>query len=227
MTSTLKLLKIILFTALFFLVKLQVYGFETQEYFTGKIKYKSNFTDFKGNDINKKVDSWFDLEQSMYFNQYNFKIINDQNKYLKLFQGKHNAYFYFNSDNSAYKIDQSSKTTQIVNVIEVDDVDTILGYPCEAVKIETDFRAYIYFFNPQIKIDTTPYINYNMEAWNVYLKESEGALPLRVIVIDIKSKYVEDRRAVEVTNLPLMTSDFDFPKNIKLRHLKYGIDLIW
>lgn len=200
---------------------------DTGKFFTGKIRYRSNFTDLKGNEINKKVASFFDLEQSMFINNQNFKIINDKNKHVKLFQGKYNSYFFFNRDNTAYKIDQTSKTNQIVKVIEVDDVDTILGYPCTAVKIETDFRAYIYFFNAQIKIDTEPYENYYMDGWNVYLEASEGALPLRVIMVDLRGKFVEDRKAVELKELPLVKSDFDYPKNIKLKPLKYGIDLIW
>lgn len=196
-------------------------------FFEGSIHYSSNFTDLQGNNINKKLAPFFDLEQTMYVDQYNYKMVNKDNQYLKLFQGKHNAYFFFNRDNTAYKIDQTSKSSQRTRVYDVDDVDTILGYPCKAVKVDGDYRAYIYFYNPEIRIDIEPYQNYNMEEWNVYLRAAEGALPLRVITIDIRSKFIEDRVATKVTPMNLLVSDFDFPESVKLRKLKYGMDLIW
>lgn len=196
-------------------------------YFEGSIKYNINFTDLQGNNINKKMAPFFDLEQTMYVDRNNYKMVNQNNQHVKLFQGKYNAYFFFNRDNTAYKIDQTSKSSQRTRVYDVDDVDTILGYPCKAVKVDGDYRAYIYFYNPDIRIDIEPYQNYNMEEWNVYLKAVNGALPLRVITIDIRSKFIEDRIAINVNRKDLHLSEFDFPSTVKLRKLKYGMDLIW
>lgn len=200
---------------------------DADSFFSGTINYEINYTDLKGNNINKKVAAFFDLKHTMYVDAYNYKIINQSNHHVKLFQGKHNAYFFFNRDLTAYKIDQTSKTTQQLRVYEVEDVDTILGYPCKAIKVESDFRGYLYFYNPDIKIDISPYTNYNMEEWNAYLKASKGALPLRVVTIDIRSKFVKDKIAVEVNKTNLSLSEFDFPKTVKLKRLKYGMDLIW
>lgn len=196
-------------------------------FFEGSIHYSINFTDLQGNNINKKLAPFFDLEQTMYVDRHNYKMVNKNNQHVKLFQGKHNAYFFFNRDNTAYKIDQTSKSSQRTRVYDVDDVDTILGYPCKAVKVDGDYRAYIYFYNPDITIDIEPYQHYNMEEWNVYLKASNGALPLRIITIDIRSKFIEDRVATKVTPMKLLLSEFDFPETVKLRKLKYGMDLIW
>ncbi len=196
-------------------------------HFEGSIHYKMTYTDLKGVDITRKVAAFFDQEHHLYVNELNYKVLNERGQYVKLFQGAHNAYFFFNRDNTAYKIDQTSKTTQFIKVYEVSDVDTILGYPCKAVKVDADFRAYIYFYNPDIKIDIEPYKNYNMEEWNAYLKASGGALPLRVITIDIRSKFIEDKRAVKVAPKELLVSDFDFPKSVRLKPLKYGIDMVW
>ncbi|MNY00389.1 hypothetical protein D3C86_1328810 [compost metagenome] len=66
-----------------------------------------------------------------------------------------------------------------------------------------------------------------MEEWNVYIKASNGALPLRVITLDLRGKYVEDKEAVSITPMPLVAADFSFPKDVKLKRLKYGLDLIW
>ena len=196
-------------------------------HFEGTIHYKMTYTDMKGVDITKKVAAFFDSEQHLFVNEDNYKVLNQFNQHVKLYQSKNNAYFFFNRDNTAYKIDQTAKTSQFVKVYEVDDVDTILGYPCKAVKVDADFRAYIYFYNPAIRVDVGTYKNYNMEEWNAYLKASNGALPLRVITIDIRSKFIEDKRAVKVTEKELLASDFDFPKNVKLKKLKYGIDMVW
>ncbi|RYD99870.1 MAG: hypothetical protein EOP54_02410 [Sphingobacteriales bacterium] len=196
-------------------------------YFEGSIQYSINFTDLQDNNINKKMAPFFDLEQTMYVDRNNYKMVNKDNQHVKLFQGKYNAYFFFNRDNTAYKIDQTSKSSQRTRVYDIDDVDTILGYPCKAVKVDGDYRAYIYFYNPDISIDIEPYQNYNMEEWNVYLKAVNGALPLRVITIDIRSKFIEDRMAIKVTRMDLQLSEFDFPSTVKLRKLKYGMDLIW
>jgi hypothetical protein len=198
-----------------------------QNLFEGIIHYKMNYTDMQGNDINKKMAAFFDMEQYMYFSGSNYKVLNASGSHLKLYQGKNNAYFFFNRDNSAYKIDQTSKTAQWVKVIETKDVDTILGYPCKSVKIDADFRAYIYFYNEDIKIDPAPYKNYNLEAFNAYMEASNGALPLKVIMIDIRSKFIEEKTAVSIEKKKLTPEEFDFPSGSKLRKLKYGIDLIW
>lgn len=196
-------------------------------YFEGSIQYSIQFTDLQGNDISKKMAPFFDLEQTMYVDRNNYKLVNKNNQHVKLFQGKYNAYFFFNRDNTAYKIDQTSKSSQRSRVYDIEDVDTILGYPCKAVKVDGDYRAYIYFYNPEIKIDIEPYQNYNMEEWNVYLKAVDGAMPLRVVTIDIRSKFIEERVAVKITPMALALSEFDFPSTVKLRKLKYGTDLIW
>lgn len=196
-------------------------------FFEGSIQYKSTFTDLQGKDITKKAASFFDTSQTFYVDEENYITKNGKKEPLKLFQGKYNAYFYFNKDKTAYKIDQTTKTSQRTKVYAVEDVDTILGYPCHAVKVDADFRAYIYFFSDDLKIDHTPYAEYNMEEWNVYLKASQGSLPLRVITIDVRNKMIEDKIAVRVVPEALAKSTFDFPKDIKLRGLKYGIDLIW
>lgn len=199
----------------------------SSEYFEGSIHYKMTYTDLKGVDITRKVAAFFDKEHHLFVNKQNYKVINEHDQHVKLFQGAHNAYFFFNRDNTAYKIDQTTKTTRFVKVYPVDDVDTILGYPCKAIKVDADFRGYIYFYNPDIKVDIEPYQNYNMEEWNAYLKASGGALPLRVITIDVRSKFIEDKRAVSVNPKNLLVSDFDFPKSVKLKPLKYGIDMVW
>lgn len=198
-----------------------------QNLFEGIIHYKMNYTDMQGNNINRKMAAFFDLEQHMYISGPNYKVLTSNGNHLKLYQGKSNAYFFFNRDNSAYKIDQTSKTSQWVKVIENKDVDTILGYPCKSVKIDADFRAYIYFYNEHLKIDPTPYKSYNLEEFNAYMKASNGALPLKVIMIDIRSKFIEEKEAMSIEKKALALEEFDFPKGSKVRKPKYGIDLIW
>lgn len=196
-------------------------------YFQGKISYVLNYSDFNGNNINSKVAAFFDREQHLYINEHNYKLLDQHHNHVKLYNAANNAYFFFNRDHTAYKIDVTSKTTQRVKVFEVDDTDTILGYVCKAVKVEADFRAYIYFYTPEIRVNPAVYTNYNMEEWNVYIKASNGALPLRVITLDLRGKYVEDKQAVSITPMLLAGTDFNFPNNVKLKRLKYGLDLIW
>lgn len=204
-----------------------VWSQEKTAYFQGKISYVMNYSDFKGNNINSKVAAFFDREQHLFINEQNYKLLDQNKNHVKLYNAGNNAYFFFNRDHTAYKIDVTSKTTQRVKVFEVEDTDTILGYVCKAVKVEADFRAYIYFYNPEIRINPDVYNNYNMEEWNVYIKASNGALPLRVITLDLRGKYVEDKVAVSITPMPLVAADFAFPKDVKLKRLKYGLDLIW
>lgn len=204
-----------------------VWSQEKTAYFQGKISYVMNYSDFKGNNINSKVAAFFDREQHLYINEQNYKLLDQNKNHVKLYNASNNAYFFFNRDHTAYKIDVTSKTTQRVKVFEVEDTDTILGHVCKAVKVEADFRAYIYFYSPEIRINPDVYNNYNMEEWNVYIKASNGALPLRVITLDLRGKYVEDKEAVSITPMSLVAADFSFPKDVKLKRLKYGLDLIW
>ncbi|HLU17560.1 MAG TPA: hypothetical protein VKZ76_05860 [Edaphocola sp.] len=200
---------------------------DSDSYFEGHIHYVMNYTDLKGQNINDKVAAFFDREQKVFVNATNYMVMNERGQHVKLYQADNNAYFFFNRDNTAYKIDQTAKTTRWVRVFDVDDVDTILGYPCKAIKVDADFRAYIYFYNPEIKVDVTPYLNYNMEEWNAYLKASGGALPLRVITIDVRSKFIEDKRAISINPSKLSNAHFAFPKSVKLKRPKYGVDLVW
>lgn len=196
-----------------------------QKYFEGHIKYTKQYTDFNGKDISRKVAAYFDKEEVLYTDEKNYKILNERSQYVKLFNGNTDAYYYFNRDKTAYKIDIRNRTSQHVKIEYLPDTETIAGYECKAVKVETDLRTLVIFYSPEVIANTSIYQGYILNELGEIFKATGGALPLKNIEIDRRARFITITKAITVNHEELAARDFKFPRDVRLKPLKFGIEM--
>ena len=196
-----------------------------QSYFEGRIDYKKKYTDFNGRDISAKVAAYFDKEEVFYADEANYKVLNEKQQFVKLYNGNTHAYYFFNRDKTAYKIDIKNRTSQHVMVQPLREKAMVAGFECQAVKVESDLQTMIVFFNPDIKVNTSVYGEYYLNELNEVFKATKGALPLKTITIDRRAKFITTTEAVRVNFQDLAAREFYFPKDVRLKHLKFGIEM--
>ena len=188
------------------------------ETFTGKIQYKYFFTDLQGNDITEKAASVLGREQHYFVNSSNYKSYDEANNITQLYDSRSNTYYGFWKDKSSYKIDALTRTSQQYTVTKLDKKETILGYKCNAIQVETDESTSIYYYSPLLRIDHKAFSKHNFGDWNRYLEATNGALSLKYVITNRKKGYIWTILAEKITKMQLKTEDFEFPKGYTLKN---------
>jgi len=186
--------------------------------FVGEIFYKYSFTDLNGNDMEDKLAPYFGLEQHYYIDGKNYKALDENNNWVQLYHGDDNIFNFFSKDKTAQKIDGSTQTSKKIIVTKLDIKETIAGYECNAVQIETDNEKTIHFYCPSLKTDPKSFAKHNLGEWNKYLDATGGALSLKHIVTNYEYSYIWTSVATEVNKMPLTAKDFEFPPGFTLKN---------
>jgi len=186
--------------------------------FTGRIDYKYSFTDLQGNDITDSAASTLGREQHYFVNKNSYKSYDETNNITQLYDGSSNTYYGFWKDRSSNKIDALTRTSQQYLITKLDKKETILGYQCIAIQVETDETTSIYYYSPLLRIDHKAFSKHNFGDWNRYLEATNGALSLKYIIKDHKRGYVWTILAEKITKMTLKPEDFEFPKGYTLRN---------
>lgn len=185
--------------------------------FVGKILYKYSFSDLKGNDITDRLAPYLGREQYYFIDNWNYKAYDENGGEMQLYNSETNSYYYFDKENAATKYDGATETSKKFKVIKLDKKETIAGYDCEAIQVETDGTTTIYYFNRKIKTDPKNFARHNFGGWNKYLEATDGALSLKFVMTNHQRGYVWTSVATEVVAENLTSDDFVFPKNRKLK----------
>ncbi|MCC2545371.1 hypothetical protein LJY25_02860 [Hymenobacter sp. BT175] len=186
--------------------------------FVGRIMYKYSFSDLNGNDITERVAPILGREQRYFINERSYKAYDENNRWMQLYTSEDNLYYYFGKDNTAQKFDGATQTSQKFVVTKLDKQETIAGYPCKAIQIETDNITTIYYYTPAVKVDVAPFARHTFGEWSKYLQATDGALSLKFVMTDHKNKYVWTSTAQEVAKQALSAAEFKYPTEIKLKN---------
>ncbi len=186
--------------------------------FTGKIQYKYSFTDLQGNDITDKAASSMGREQHYFVNNTFYKSYDEENNITQLYDSRSNTYYGFWKDKTSNKIDALTRTSQEYTITKLGKKETILGYKCISIQVETDDATTIYYYSPSLRIDYKAFAKHNFGDWNRYLEATDGALSLKYIITNHKKGYIWTILAEKITKMPLRTEDFEFPKGYALRN---------
>lgn len=83
---------------------------------------------------------------------------------------------------TAYFSDALKDRFSLIEIRKTDKKDTVLGFNCSNIKIKTNYGAFYYSYSDSFlfRINTEKFKNYKYDSWYNYLKESNGALPLKI-----------------------------------------------
>lgn len=193
-------------------------SFTGKDVFIGKISYKYSFANLAGDDITDRLSPFYGKEQLFFIDTNNYKSLNEKNQWVQLYNGNSNSYYYFSPDSSVVKFDASSQGAQKFEVTKLTKTEKIAGYECNAILIKTENTSTVYYYSPLIKTVPQKFSKHNLSEWNKYLEATDGALPLKYVMTDLKNKYIWTSTAYDVTQMKLTDEDFKFPNGFKLKN---------
>jgi hypothetical protein len=188
-------------------------------YFTGKIIYKYQFKDAQGKDITDAMAKVLGREQHYFISEKNYKVCDEENNTLQLYNSDSNTNYQIAKDKTAQKTDASIITSEIFTVTRLKTKEKIAGYNCSSIQVITDDATTTYFYNPAIKINSKVYIKHNLGEWNKVLKATGGALPLKFKMINHKQGFITwVSTAIDIKREVLSENIFNLPSDIKIKN---------
>lgn len=148
----------------------------------------------------------------------NYKSHDESNNITQLYDSRTNTYFGIWKDKTAHRIDALTKTSQQYIITKLDKTETILGYKCIAIPVETDESTTVYYYSPLLRINPTAFSKHNFGDWNRYLEASNGALSFKYVITNHKKGYIWTVLATKITKMPLGARDFEFPEGYVLKN---------
>lgn len=186
--------------------------------FTGQIHYTYSFTDLEGRDITEKAAAVMGREQYYFVTDSSYKSYNEENVITQLYNSSSNTYYGFWKDKTASRIDALTRTSQQYKVTKLGKTETILGYDCMAIQVETDNTTTVYYYSPLLRINYQAYQKHNFGEWRNYLEATNGALSLKYIITNPQKGYIWTVKAEKISPMKLSESGFIFPDGYKLRN---------
>jgi hypothetical protein len=186
--------------------------------FTGKIEYKYSFTNLDGKDITSDKGSEIGFEQHYFVSDSNYKSYDEENNITQLYDSRSNTYYGFRKDKTSRRIDALYRSSQQYIITKLDKKETILGYECKAIRVETDNTSTVYYYSPQLKIDIKAFTKHNFGDFNKYLETTGGALALKYVITYPKEGFIWTILAEKVTPMKLEAKDFEYPKGYALQN---------
>lgn len=185
-------------------------------YFTGKIVYQHTFTDLDGKETMNALYTALGREQHYLIDDKNYKALNENGRYIQLYNGQTNTYYHFSS-NAAHKIDAATSSSSPAVITKHQGKEKIAGFDCQALQMETGSITTIYYYSDKIKVDPATYARHHFGDWNKYMEASNGALPLKFVMKDHKNKFIWTSVAKVVNEQKMSTEDFRFPAGYQLK----------
>lgn len=176
--------------------------------FTGKIIYEYQFQEPQTEkDITNQMSQSFGKEQHYFVNAHNYKAYDENGKLKQLYNSDTNKY-YFENPNTGQLMVLDAKTTiaEIVSVQHSDETKEILGRLCKKVTVKTTRDETVYWYSSEIKVNPENFTNHKFGGWSTYLKETNGALPLKYTVKNPNFTWITT--VTDIKEMELNKTDF-------------------
>ena len=204
-----------LFVLLISIVQLNLVTAQNKD-FAGRILYKNTFLSPKGVDITSKVASVLGAEQDYYINGRDYKsVCNGTAITMQVYKNESNKYYMILPNKTAQVMDGSGKADSILSITHVKTDTLILGRKCKSVVVKESKTTTTYFYDPTLKINKDNFKKHNLGNFNRYLQESNGALPIKYIVVS--QAFTWDAEATKIEELKLTDKDFELGADIQIK----------
>lgn len=178
-------------------------------WFSGKIVYHNTFKTLAGEDITAKLAPFFGSDDPYYISDNNYKMYTEQQKLVELYTGDANKYQFFMNGQEVPGLDAAVGTPGTV-VTPLTQTATVASYPCQSVQLAnaTDGSSTVYYYAPKLRVNPERFAKHAFGDFYTYLKATNGALPLRMVVTNTKQGFVMTSEATSVQGMPLVANDF-------------------
>lgn len=183
-------------------------------YFTGRIDFVYTFHDAQGNDVTEKMAPFAGRGQQYFVNEGNYKSLTDKGRFQLLYRSDSNIlYQAVLPGQPIQRIDAATGASETFFVRKLTEHETVAGYDCEAVEINTDTGTTTYYYSPKITVNPLLYKRHAYGDWNRVLEATGGALPLKYSMINMKQGFmVWTITATSVKEGELNGAAFELPK---------------
>jgi hypothetical protein len=202
MSSAMRNLLITLLIALY--ANVQAQNFE------GKIVYKNSFV----SKIPQLTDAQFTGlagdRQEFYFRTGNYKsVTNGTYSQMQVFKhGENRIYHKLSQSDTLYWIDAGKENDPVLSHSVERQKETILGYPCDVIHIQTQNGTISYYFNEKLKIDPELFKDHRYMNYG-FIVQLAKALPLKTVTETTTFTMVST--AMEIAPAKLDESFFAIP----------------
>ena len=177
-------------------------------WFSGKIVYHNTFKTLAGDDISAKLAPMFGNDDPYYISDDSYKMYTEKKELVELYTGSTNQFKFYMNGKEAATMDAATGTPGTVKPLA--QTATIAGYPCQSLQITNDAEgsSTVYFYAPKLRVNPERFAKHMMGDFYTYLKATNGALPLRMVVTNTKQGFVMTSEATAVQAMTLAATEF-------------------
>lgn len=154
--------------------------------------------------------------QKYYYKEDKYKSILEETQSVFLYEPTQmRLYSYIIGKEEGTWIDVT-KDVEILEIIKLEERDTILGIPCQGIQISSELMTATYFYSAAYKIDYEKFKGHKYGLWEAYLKETCG-LPLKSTAKSPYSHIVST--AIDIKEMELKDELFEVPTEINMKEM--------
>jgi hypothetical protein len=111
----------------------------------------------------------------------------------------------------------AKKGVEIQEIIKLEEIDTILGIPCQAIQVKSELMTVTYYYSAKYRVEYEKFKGHKYGFWEAYLKETCG-LPLKSVS---KMPFFHiSLTATDIQEMELDDAIFELPKDIKMQEME-------
>jgi hypothetical protein len=172
-------------------------------YFGGCIVYETEYQTLAGETLlfAVKPKSW------LYVKGNNLKLYDRKKQLEALYLGDKNELYRFEKEQAVLLADTAQPAPRPAQTC-LPATATILGYPCQVLRLVQGSSATLVFYSPEVRINVAGFRHCALPGWYALLQATDGALPLRTITVDAQQDITVTREAISIEPMLLAATDF-------------------
>lgn len=185
------------------------------ENFEGKITYQVRYHSRIPNISSDQLTAMMGTEQEFYYKAGNYKsaVNGTTMEYMMYIADSCKMYMKMVKMDLLMWTDATKETDQILQTQLNKNVDTILGFVCDELIIQSKNSTHKYYFNTAFNINPTESANHKASNWSAYLSAAK-ALPLKMIIET--EQFVAESVAVQYKKEALAASIIKIDSSLKI-----------
>ena len=155
--------------------------------------------------------------QHYYYKDDKYKSTLEESNLIFLYEPTKLRLYSYLTDNAEGTWIDVTKDIEILEIIKLEEPDTILGIPCQGIQIKSELMTATYYYSSIYKVEYEKFKGHKFGFWEAYLKETCG-LPLKSVT---RTPFVYMvSTATEINVMELKDDFFEVPKEMKMKEKK-------
>jgi hypothetical protein len=172
--------------------------------FSGCIVYEHEYQTLAGDPLffAVKPKSWFYVQGS------NLKVYDRNQQLQELYLGATNEYHRYEKGPAGPRAAAATRPMGAATRTCLASTATILGYQCQALQLTQEGTSTLVFYAPALRVNAAEFSRCPSPGFYTLLQATDGALPLRTIMVDTRRDVTTHTEAIEVRPLVLAAAEF-------------------